>query len=287
MTTVESNLISLTLFKKVGCYLGLIVMSIIIFTVGGYNYFIDAETKTVIKLVLPVLLMGLIRILKQRKTSEIYLRILHAYFSVSLGLLLAWFLGKWHTLIPGLILHSVQGWMYAKLAEALPIIGGILGYILYKGDSLEAVFLKGGNIKKGLTLGLLVSPLSLIQFYVQTGFSLTVGFGQIVAWLPSMMVFASLNSLMEEIMFRGLFLPRFEPLFGPRGSLSLNSVIFALFHVALLPFMGLEMTVAFVSFLFLQGYAWGYTIQKSGSIWGAVFAHAVADVLFMLAAFGL
>ncbi len=71
MTTVESDLISLTLFKKVGCYLGLIVMSIIIFTIGGYNYFIDAETKTVIKLVLPVLLMGLIRILKQRKTSEI------------------------------------------------------------------------------------------------------------------------------------------------------------------------------------------------------------------------
>ena len=262
-------------------------MSIIVFTVGGYNYFIDAETKTVIKLVLPVLLMGLIRILKQRKTSEIYLRILHAYFGVSLGLLLAWFLGRWYTLIPGLVMDSVQGWMFGKLAEALPIIGGILGYILYMGDSLEAVFLKGGNIRKGLTLGLLVSPLSLIQFYAQTGFSLTVGFGQIVAWLPSMIVFAGLNSLMEEIMFRGLFLSRFEPLFGPRGSLALISVIFALFHVALLPFMGLETTVAFVSFLFLQGYAWGYTIQKSGSIWGAVIAHAVADVLFVLAAFGL
>ncbi len=111
--------------------------------------------------------------------------------------------------------------------------------------------------------------------------SLTVGFDQILAWLPSMILFASSNSLMEEIMFRGLFLPRFEPLFGPRGSLALISVIFAFFHVALLPFMGLETTVAFVSFLFLQGYAWGYTIQKSRSIWGAVFAHAVADVFFM------
>jgi membrane protease YdiL (CAAX protease family) len=286
MTTVESDSISLDLFKKVGCYLGLIVMSVIIFTVGGYNYFIDAETKTVIKLVLPVLLMGLIRILKQRKTSEIYLRILHGYFGVSLGLLLAWFLGKWHMLIPGLILDSVQGWMYGKLAEVLPIIGGLLGYILYMGDSLEAVFLKGGNIRNGLSFGLLVSPLSLIQFYAQTGFSLTVGFDQIVAWLPSMIVFASSNSLMEEIMFRGLFLPRFEPLFGPRGALALISVIFALFHVALLPFMGLEMTVAFVIFVFLQGYAWGFTIQRSGSIWGAVFAHAVADVFFVLAAFG-
>jgi hypothetical protein len=155
MTTVEPDSISLDLFEKIGGYLGLIVMSVIVFTVGGYNYFIDAETKTVIKLVLPVLLMGLIRILKQRKTSEIYLRILHGYFGVSLGLLLAWFLGKWHTLIPGLILDSMQGWMYGKLAEALPIIGGILGYILYKGDSLKAVFLKGGKIRKGLTLGLL------------------------------------------------------------------------------------------------------------------------------------
>ncbi len=89
MAAVETDSISLDLFEKVGCYLGLIVMSIIIFTVGGYYYFIDAETMTVIKLVLPVLLMGLIRILRQRKTSEIYLRILYAYFSVSLGLLLA------------------------------------------------------------------------------------------------------------------------------------------------------------------------------------------------------
>ncbi|MCJ7732369.1 CPBP family intramembrane metalloprotease, partial [Candidatus Bathyarchaeota archaeon] len=98
-------------------------------------------------------------------------------------------------------------------------------------------------------------------------------------------LFSVSNGFMEELIFRGLFLGKYGELFGRRGALLLVSFVFALFHVILLPFMGLGMVLVFTVFLFFQGYIWGVIYQRTGSIWGSILAHAVADVLFVLAAF--
>lgn len=63
------------------------------------------------------------------------------------------------------------------------------------------------------------------------------------------------------------------------------SIIFSLFHLALLPFMGYLATAAFTTFLFLQAYLWGWITMKTDSLWGAVLAHAISDVLFLYAVF--
>ena len=88
-------------------------------------------------------------------------------------------------------------------------------------------------------------------------------------------------------MIRGLFLKKYGSLFGRRQSLLLTSVIFALFHQAILQYTDVVTYIAFLIITFLLGLAWGYIMQKSDSIWGAVVAHAVADILLLIAAFGV
>jgi membrane protease YdiL (CAAX protease family) len=92
---------------------------------------------------------------------------------------------------------------------------------------------------------------------------------------------------MEELMIRGLFLKKYDSLFGRRQSLVLTSAIFALFHQAVLQYTDIVTYIVFLGVTFLLGLTWGYIMQKSDSIWGAVIAHAVADILLLIVAFGL
>lgn len=35
-----------------------------------------------------------------------------------------------------------------------------------------------------------------------------------------------------------------------------------------------------------MGYAYAFIVRRTGSLWGAVLSHAIADILFLLVAFG-
>nr|MDO8114536.1 type II CAAX endopeptidase family protein [Candidatus Sigynarchaeota archaeon] len=268
------------------CFL-FVATSILVFTIGGYNYFIPDEMRLLLRgLIAASFLIVTVGMYRHDKLHK-YRRVSLAFFAVATGIFLASIFGGWWLLIPGLIKDSVEGWALAKVAEAVPIIAAILLLVKLDGGEAHALLLVGGNKKRSLVLGLLVAPLELIQFATMTGFTLNVGAEAIGAWLPWMMVFAVSNSLMEELMFRGLFLQRYAELLRPKTSLLLTSVIFAIFHAVLLPFMGLALVMAFIVFTFILGWIWGSIMQKTGSIWGAVLAHAVGDVLFVLAAFGV
>lgn len=270
--------------EKAALGLAFIGLGLFIYTIAGYNYFLDSQIRFAVKLLLPFLLLGLTLLLRRTRLAGVYQRVSLAFFSVSMGFLLAWFFGRWYVLVPGLVPNTAEYFALAKLAEAMPITAAILVLCLLSGDTLQSFFLKGGNIAKGLAFGALVSPLALVYFMTMGGLSISVGLDVVLSWTPWLVLFALSNSIMEEVMFRGLFLKRLEPLFGLKGSLTIITIFFALFHVALIQFMGPVLTIAFVAFLLLEGWLWGLIIQKTGSIWGAVLAHAVADVFFLIIA---
>ncbi len=264
----------------------LVVASLLVFTLGGYNYILEYDVRTIVKYLIPSSFLVITLLIYRSVKYHQYWKVSFAYLAVATGFLLAWIFGGWYNWVPGLDVNSVEGWAVAKVAETIPIILGVLVLAKMSGDNSFDLFLKGGNHKKALVLGLLCVPMGLVQFVVAGGFSLNVGADNIVAWVPWLLIFAFSNSLMEELIFRGLFLRKYEVLMSPKASLALISIIFAIFHVVLLPFMGLSGVVIFVTFLFFEAWLWGRTIQKSGSIWGAVLAHAIGDILFVIAAFG-
>ena len=264
----------------------LTLVSFVVYVLGGYNYFLSQDIKLIIKIVVPILLLGISVYLQKKTRSSDLTKVFFAFFLISLGFLMAWLFGRWYSLIPNYDGDTVQGWAIAKVAEVLPIIITVLFLSPFFGDKLEALYLRKGKIGVGLLMGLLICPVSLIQFAAQGGFGLSIEFGVILSWLPWMILFSFSNAFMEELIFRGLFLTKYEHLFGKKTALLFISTIFALFHVALLPFMGWLMTIVFVIFLFIVSWLWGLSIQKSKSLWGAVLAHAFADILLLIVVFG-
>ncbi|RDE16234.1 MAG: hypothetical protein C4K47_01915 [Candidatus Thorarchaeota archaeon] len=263
----------------------LFVTSVLVYTIAGYNYFMDATTRLIAKTIVATGLFVVAFIL-YRRAPRIYSKIAYSFAAVALGFLFAWLFGGWYELIPGLTVDSPAGIAAAKFAEVLPIVLTVIVLITAAGDNLASLYVTGGNPVKGLLLGFAAVPVELVLFAGMGGFAISVGIGMLVGWIPWMLIFAFSNSFMEELIIRGLFLRKYEVLFGPRASLIFTSVVFAAFHAPLLPFLGLVALAAFVFITFVLGLLWGYTIQKTDSIWGAVLSHAIADMLFFITYFG-
>jgi membrane protease YdiL (CAAX protease family) len=262
---------------------GLVLVSFLVYTLAGYNYFMEPGIRSLVKHLTPLITYLMYRNTLREDTDGRLRWIMYGFFSVSVGLLIAHYMPRLNQFLPWVDFDSPMGWAVSKLEEAVPITLSIIFLGKYNGDTPVTVFLAGGNMSQSLFYGLAASSLGLVQYVAMMGF--VFPFSHLMTSIPWIVVFSVSNSLMEELMFRGLFLRKYGKLFGERYSLVLISAIFAVFHAALLPFMGLTMTVIFILFLFLQAYVWGYITQKTGSIWGAVLAHALADVLFVLAAF--
>ena len=280
-TSGRSTTNGLLLILLIGC-------SFLAFNIGGYNNFIPYDWKLLVRiLVASILFLSTFILYKTEGSSNKYWRLSYAFFISSVGLLLAWPFGRWYLLIPGLSLSTVQGISIAKVAEVLPIILTILvGTWLVERD-FTPIFLRGGNLKKTFKFGLLVSPVALIPFVALGGLSLSIGLDMIVVWIPWLCVFSFSNAFMEELMIRGLFLKKYNSMFGKNTSLLLTSVIFALLHQAIIEYTDPITFSIFLGITFLLGLSWGFVMQKSDSIWGAVLAHAVADILFLITVFGV
>lgn len=263
--------------------IGLVMISFLVYILAGYNYFMEPGIRSIVKHITPLVTYLLYNLSKRYDQSGRTGQIMYSFFSISVGFLAVHYLIWFNQFLPGVVPDSPRGWAISKIGEVVPITLSILILGKLKRETPRSLYLTGGKPGRSILYGLAASSLGIIQYIVMMGPMFS--FPLLMAWLPWFTVFSISNAFMEEMMFRGLFLGKYEELFDERYSLILISVIFALFHAALLPFMGLTMTIMFILFLFLQGYVWGYITQKTGSIWGAVLAHTVADILFMFAAF--
>lgn len=263
-------------------------VSFLAFNIGGYNNFIPFELRIIVRIIVAsILFLSTIILYKTERSWNKYWKISYALLISSIGLVLAGFFGNWHTLIPGLSTSTVEGVSIAKVAEVIPIVATILIGIWLVERDFTPVFLRGGDLKKTFKIGLIVSPVALIPFFALGGLGFSVGLDMIVAWLPWMCLFGFSNAFMEELMVRGLFLKKYNAIFGKNTSLLLTSVIFALLHQAIIEYTDPVTFTIFLLITFLLGISWGYVMQKSDSIWGAVLAHAIADILFIITVFGV
>jgi membrane protease YdiL (CAAX protease family) len=93
---------------------------------------------------------------------------------------------------------------------------------------------------------------------------------------PWILLFVLCNGLMEELLYRGLFLKRYEPFLGKGLSNLLAAVVFTLMHTQV---TYAAQMLQFLSIVIALSLVWGVLIQKTDSLWGAVLFHAAADCL--------
>ncbi|TET09027.1 MAG: CPBP family intramembrane metalloprotease [Candidatus Thorarchaeota archaeon] len=282
---VETNISPTT---KGGLLIILIACSFLVLVVGGYNNFLPADMTLLVRVsVVFVLLLPTIFLYKSEGRWKEYWKLSFSFLIVSIGLVVAWLVGTLYALFPGLSPSTVEGVAVLKVVEVLPIVLTILVGMWLVEKDFAPIFLRGGNIKKSFKLGLLVSPAALL-LVIPLGFlGLTVSLGVAVSWMPWLCLFAISNAFYEELMIRGLFLRKYDSLFGPRQSLLLTSFIFAMLHISIIGLADLVTFSLYFGLSFMLGVLWAYVIQKSDNIWGAVLAHTIADILFVLTVFGV
>ena len=146
---------------------------------------------------------------------------------------------------------------------------------------MASIFLKAGNLKSGLIIGL-TSFLILAALAIWLAASQGVELQKLFILTPWILIFVLANGFMEELLFRGLFLNKFKSILGPRPSNLLTAIIFALAHmkVTYTPDVPIFLIITFVLALL-----WGYIMQKTDSIIGSALFHAGADTLIMTGIF--
>ena len=106
--------------------------------------------------------------------------------------------------------------------------------------------------------------------------------GKLLSLTPWILLFVFSNGFMEELLFRGLFLKRYEPFLGKGLSNLLTAVVFALTHIQV---TYAAQMLQFLLIVLVLSLIWGYLIQKTESLWGAALFHAAGDCLIIFAAY--
>jgi membrane protease YdiL (CAAX protease family) len=218
----------------------------------------------------------------QFKRFKEYWLVLFACFTASFALFMGWQFGDYGLKILYTAAGTPKGIAVAKLSEALIVLFFVLILtVMLRGD-LASVYLDRGKLGRALSIGGAAFAILLVVGIAEA-LTRDIGFGRLVSWIPWILVFALANGFMEELLFRGLFLRRLEPLVGAWGANILTALVFA---VAPMKLASASNVMVFAGITFVLGLVWGYIIQKTDTIWGAALFHAGADVLIVIGVFG-
>jgi len=185
----------------------------------------------------------------------------------------------------GVLDTTPAGWAFQKLNEAVIVVFVVIALTLLSGGSLGSIYIQKGNLKLGLSIGLVTFALAALgsPWMASTlfkGQNLTIV--RILPWLPWLLIFVLANAAQEELLFRGLFLRKLQPFFGKFLSNLLIVFVFTMLH------QGANYTssdLGFLAVLFPLALAWGYVMQKTDSIWASILFHAGMDIPIILGIF--
>jgi membrane protease YdiL (CAAX protease family) len=181
--------------------------------------------------------------------------------------------------------HRGEGWAIDKLESSLLGVAVVLAANALFGNSLRSIFWERGRLGLGLAVGLGVMALVLLTVIPFTTFAFKgqdLTWGRMLPWLPWVLMFALANGFNEELLYRGLFLGKFQPLVGAFAANLAAAIPFTLGHA---PTTYATEQLPFLAGTFLCALAWGWLMQKTGSLWGSVLFHAAMDIPIVVGIF--
>ena len=236
---------------------------------------VPTELTLVYALILSFIFLSITIFLRSRKSVKCYWQIFFAFFIASLAIFFDFLIN-----IPS---DTMSGLVLDMLVSTSIIVSTIILLTRISGNSFSSIFLKKGNIKLGLIIGLTgffffaLTSIPAAQYLFQ---GQNLNLDKVIAWLPWIIPIVLLNGVREELLYRGLFLKKFEPKLGLKTSNLLQAIIFSLSHSV--AGVGLNAYTPFiwvlVIFTFSLGLAWGYIMQRTDSIIGSTLFHAGTDI---------
>jgi membrane protease YdiL (CAAX protease family) len=217
-----------------------------------------------------------------RQSLRPYWQVFFAFFIASFAMLLDFSIN-----LPS---NTTSGLLLDMFVSTTIIVSVIILLSKISRNSVSSIFLKKGKLKLGITVGLIgffffaLTAIPAAEYLFQAQ-SLTLD--RVFAWIPWIIPIVLLNGIREELLYRGLFLKKFELKLGAKTSNFLQAIIFSLSHsvagVALHSYT--PYVWGLVVFTFSLGFAWGYIMQRTDSIIGSVLFHAGTDIPVFLGIF--
>jgi membrane protease YdiL (CAAX protease family) len=229
------------------------------------------------------LLFSVMALLARRNQRFIeYLPALKSFVIASVGLLLMWLLDdfprRWLSLDP----KGPSGRAIIKVTDAVILLLTVILVGKLLRINFDSIYLrKGSRPGLGLAIGLAGFAVMAAFGFVEAQ-SMGISNSQLLGWIPWILSFVLANGFFEELMYRGLFLKKFEPLLDTVLSNFLTAFVFAIGHAGV---KYSEDVLVFVVITFVFALIWGYLMQKTGSLWGSALFHAGADTLIIIGLF--
>ena len=236
---------------------------------------VPTESILVYGLILSFVFLLSAILLRGRKNLKDYWQVFFAFFMASFAIFIDFLVN-----IPS---ETMNGLVLDMLASTSIIVGIIILLTRISGNTLSSIFLKKGNIKIGMTIGLIgflffaLTSIPAAEYLFQ---GQNLNLDKVIAWMPWIIPVVLLNGVREELLYRGLFLKKFESKLGLKTSNLLQAIIFSLSHSV--AGVGLNAYTPFiwvlVVFTFSLGLAWGFIMQRTESVLGSILFHAGTDV---------
>jgi membrane protease YdiL (CAAX protease family) len=254
---------------------------LLVFTVFSHYFPIFAgPTDFIGRIVVALAFLAAALLSRRSERYHKYWRICFAFFTALAAISLDYKLGfsKWLLPVLHIPLETPAGLAIDKLESSVLSILVVLLLTLVSGDDLGSLYLRRGNLKLGLTIGLIAFVVMIASAIPVTTLFFNgkdLSWGRMLPWMPWVLIFVLANAFNEELLFRGLFFGRLQPFLGKFAINLLVAIPFTLLHTGVDYSADIWM---FIGMVFPLSLAWGWTLQKTDSLWGSILFHAAMDI---------
>ena len=267
--------------KRAGLFVVFFVVESMVFAILTLSPYLSVDTLLTAHVALTAVLLVAALFLRRSARGRPYWPVCFAFFVAAAAVLLSG-LGADELLgLLGLSVETPQGIAVAKFSESLLRVVPILVLMPLIGFGWRSLYLKKGRIGVWLPVGIVAWIVFPVLAYLLLP-SREGALDKLLPLAPWILLFVFSNAFMEELLFRGLFLKRYSAFLGRALSNVLTAAVFALMHtqVTYAPEM-----LQFLAIVVVLSLVWGYLIQKTDSLWGAVLFHAAGDCLIIFPIF--
>ena len=237
------------------------------------------------RIILIALLFIGTRLVHRSKQFEKYGQLLNGLLILAIVVTLDKIIGVYLIDYVGVKDATATGWMLQKVNEVLFIVCAVIFLQRVSVGSLESLYIKKGNLRLGLTIGVITFLVAAAGSIPAAEFlfkAKDLSLARVLPWMPLILVIVLANGTLEELLFRGVFLRRLDPFFGKFGANILVALVFTVLHRGA-SYTSQEMM--FLVILFPLALVWGAITQKTEGLWGSILFHAGMDIPIYLGLF--
>jgi len=268
---------------QMGLFALFLLCGFLVFVLGlYYPVGIPKNLRLVYKIALSASFLAAVLLGHRNKHLRQYRQVFLAFFIASIALVFDHYHDEFGSLVLG-GKESVALWYTVVVVFSTSVIViTIVALTKISGGSMASIYLKKGNLRLGLIIGI-SSFLTMSILGILWAQSQNIGMDRIIPIIPYVVVFGLTNGLREELLLRGLFLRKYEALLGPTLSIILTALIFTVAHLGVTYETG--NLIAFFSGVFVIGLISAFLMRKLDGLLGPVLFHAGCDAILFTALF--